>query len=1564
MATFTVNDTVPLRIVHHIPAGDVAGTVDHVDVIFNEPIDRLSFTGSDAKLATPSGAIVTPTSVAPVTDTRYRVSFSPQTNFGEYHLAVGPNIRDRAGNTMDQDGNAVPGESTDVYQADFSLVDVDLQIADVTVDAATLWAGEPITVSWDGANYTAYELLGDWTDAVFLSVDDQWDIGDKLLATVPHSGGLAEGETYHQSVEVLVPGRLPRDYYIIVRADLYNQEDEGIAEGNNVVAAGPIPIDVRQLPTDGTPVSGLLSATDRSDYRAIHVDAGESLIVTLDGHAATGANELYVGFETIPTRLSYDCKVATGGQDSELAIPGVVGGGTFYVLVYAAQLDTATSYDISAEAAEVFLSDITPRRHGNLTPGTFTLTGLGFDETTSVVLVGTDMSEWLPTAVHAQSSTVMMVDLDLPAWPADVYDVRVSKPSGASEELVDIVTIVEGGLSRLETNLIVPNRLGFHIAATIWIEYANTGDVPMAAPLLKLYATQDALLSADPALAGPGLWTADPPEGLTDTVLGLGSSATPGILQPGESGRIPVYYRGLKLPWDWSRPPIQFTLGALTADDTTPIDWAGIKDELRPGWMPSDGWDAIVENLADPSFIGDTWGDYVTMLADNVDYLHSVGQEVTDIGSLRNFEIMQAAARFTGGVLADTVDAYSPAPGMPLVFSRSFGECVAKRYALGPLGQGWTHNWDIRGEGSFTLPGGTVWQFRPDGLLDFVEDTNANRITLGYASGRLTSVTHSNGDQLLLDYNADGRIWHVTDPRGSGPEDDHVTTFEYDPSGEYLLKVTAPGDRVTRYTYEPAGTPQQTHTLLSVEYPDGTHEYFSYDDHGRLIKTCVDGGAETVTYDYDSAGTVTVEDATGRETAACFDVGGRLVGVRDGEGNGVSLSYDDYQLIGITGGSGEQYRYSHDSQGNLAYVLDPLRNHTAFTYAPTINKPESVTDARGNRTLYDYEAATGNLLSITYEDGTNESFTYYPDGNLENWTNRRGDTVTYTYWFDGQLKSKDYSTTPDIDYEYTCDDAGNLRSASGPEGTTVFDYYADTDWLKRVDYAGGQFLEFDYWPSGMRKKRTDQDGNVVNYIPDSVGRLHQITDGAGALIVEYEYDPAGRLQQKTLGNGVCTTYEYDDAGRLTDRVNSNPQNAIISSFHYTYDASGSRNSMTVTRNPATPWDGTYRYGYDPLGQLTSVTYPDGRIVGYEYDALGNRLRVVDDGVTTEYITNEMNQYTDVGGVTYGYDDDGNMISRTEGGSTTTYAYDIENRLIEVATPTDTWTYTYDALGNRVTSTRTSLTTTYLVDPIGFGDLAAEYDGSGGLIARYQHGLGLVSRTDADGDSAFYTFSAIGNTSELTDQDGNILNSYSYDPFGVPLSKTELLAGNPFQFGSGYGVTQEANGLEFMRARFYDAVTGGFISEEPLLMPGRNSFSYAENSPVLYVDPTGLASTESDWWTGEGGGVSGFTFVWGKSYWEGFVRNERTGELCHIRVECLQVGVGLSGGLSGGAQRSKGPREGKDLGGTSEGFLQALAPLMLEGRFRTATVSQRTPGAFPLGRRGLARPLAISGASRR
>jgi RHS repeat-associated protein len=402
-----------------------------------------------------------------------------------------------------------------------------------------------------------------------------------------------------------------------------------------------------------------------------------------------------------------------------------------------------------------------------------------------------------------------------------------------------------------------------------------------------------------------------------------------------------------------------------------------------------------------------------------------------------------------------------------------------------------------------------------------------------------------------------------------------------------------------------------------------------------------------------------------------------------------------------------------------------------------------------------------------------------------------------------------------------------MVSATDVHGTTKMSYDS-ADRLAEVDYPDGRALKYSY-DSGGRETQSIEDGFIVNYAYDVAGRLQSLTDGSGALIASYSYDSTGRLARQDDGNGTYTTYDYDATGQLLHLVNYAPGGGVNSRFDYAYDPLGRRSSMTTL-------DGTTNYGYDDAGRLTSVVLPSGRIVIYAYDAGGNRQTVSDSGVVTIYQTNDLNQYTSIGGASQTFDANGNQTS--DAGGAAHYTYDSEGRLTTISTPTDMWAFEYDALGHRVASTHNGTRTEYLVDPS--GQIIGEYDASGHLVAHYTQGAGLTSRVDATGQAAYYSFDAIGNTAQLTATGGAVLNSCSYLPFGESLAATESIA-NPFSFSGQFGSSQEGSGLVSMGARSYAPTQGRFVQSDPIgLAGGTNLYAYAGNNPQSFVDPSGLA----------------------------------------------------------------------------------------------------------------------------
>ncbi len=1027
----------------------------------------------------------------------------------------------------------------------------------------------------------------------------------------------------------------------------------------------------------------------------------------------------------------------------------------------------------------------------------------------------------------------------------------------------------------------------------------------MQAPLILLQssvADDLPLFTLDKSLVVSGFWTSAIPQGYSNTVEILASGKVPGMLEPGESVTVPVYYAGMQQPWNFSEGQFKFDLRIFTSGDIDDVDWTGLQSTLQPAGISDSAWAPVYQNLASQlvelgppvyqaianeagpvnaadvqEIISDqigTWGGYVKLLDNEASYLGQLGEDVTDVSQLWDFAVQQAGAALSpvGPTLASATDDSVVTPGnLSLSFSRVFAESIDGRNTMGPLGLGWSTPWqttattaadgtvtitgadgaqrifepDSRAVGAFfSQPGdtgtlttdglggyllteadGTATDYNPDGTLNYVQDTNGNRITAGYTAGLLTSLTASSGASITIAYNAAGLISTVYDSQGRD------TTYTYDSSNQHLIAVTGFNGQTTRYTYDTDPDDNAFNALTSITFPGGTHQYFTYDSEGRLASTSNDGGAQTQSYTY-ALGEVSITDGTGDTSHLYYNEQGLVVKTVDPLGNVTLNAYDsNFNLTSVTNALGQSETYTYNAAGEVTSSTDFLGNTTYFSYAGPFNDLASMTDANGNTTSYAYSSA-GDLLTTTYANGTSETNTYDPEGNATSFLNANGQPIQYTYNAAGQMTTESFSDGSA--YTYTYDSLGDLLTATDATGTTTFIYAPTTELLTKVAYPNGTSLAFTYNAAGQRTSMVDQTGFTVNYAYDAVGRLSDLTDANGNLIVTYTYDADGRLSEQTDGNGTYTTYQYDADGNILHLVNYAPGGTINSRFDYTY------NLLGLETSEATLY-GTWTYTYDVDGQLigavfasTNSTVPS-QDLAYTYDAMGNRITTVINGVTTAYSTNDMNEYTSVGGVADTYDADGNLTSD----GTNTYTYNSLNQLIGVTGPSGTTTYTYNALGQRVASTTNGQTTQCLIDPSGFGDVVAEFDGSGNLIASYNQGYGLISQSNAAGNSSYYAFSAGGSTSELTNAAGAVLNSYTYDPFGLTLANPEVVA-NLFAFAGEYGVTNEGNGLEFMRARYYSPTLGRFLQSDPIgINGGYNEYTYSTNDPVSSGDASGL-----------------------------------------------------------------------------------------------------------------------------
>ena len=132
-----------------------------------------------------------------------------------------------------------------------------------------------------------------------------------------------------------------------------------------------------------------------------------------------------------------------------------------------------------------------------------------------------------------------------------------------------------------------------------------------------------------------------------------------------------------------------------------------------------------------------------------------------------------------------------------------------------------------------------------------------------------------------------------------------------------------------------------------------------------------------------------------------------------------------------------------------------------------------------------------------------------------------------------------------------------------------------------------------------------------------------------------------------------------------------------------------------------------------------------------------------------------------------------------------------------------------------------------------------------VAAKYVRGINLI-RSDMAGTVNYYLFNGHGDVVQLTNSSGNVIKTYDYDAFGNE-KNLDANDGNPFRYCGEY--FDKETGTYYLRARYYNPVIGRFITEDSYL--GKDSdplslnlYVYCGNNPIIYIDPTGFAWTDS------------------------------------------------------------------------------------------------------------------------
>jgi|GEM_PF-5013518 len=500
--------------------------------------------------------------------------------------------------------------------------------------------------------------------------------------------------------------------------------------------------------------------------------------------------------------------------------------------------------------------------------------------------------------------------------------------------------------------------------------------------------------------------------------------------------------------------------------------------------------------------------------------------------------------------------------------------------------------------------------------------------------------------------------------------------------------------------------------------------------------------------------------------------------------NFANLSGHNILRRGILNSTNIDTRFEYDAIGNLEKSIDPT--NLQMEYLPnSLNQVIQTTmsdmdgDQDGNPTDEDIDHA--NPLQST----SDTDIKYDLSGNIRFQQNPalKSSGEIYYYQYDQfnrvilegcadpgaltwsqldakQLSPYSFETNPEISYYYDTPDTEHptAQNLTGRLSWIEYQFSSATD-IATVHYSYNEIgqvewqihtyanlsakkMSYEYNPAGALLKQSFNDLGATEefhlwYEYDDIGRLKAVYHNnenvkPGFSSVEYEYWPTGQTKMAKLGQTAASSYaqEVSYEYNAQDWLKSINEGSLSGTerFAYSlnyYDGSIADNHNGNIHSETAIYDDQIdildiepvTYTYDDLNRLTKASRDLGKSQLYDseytYSANGNILSKTEGGTTFFYGYGSSNRLNSFGSTTFLYDYNGNQKRKTiSPGSFTDFNFNHKNYLI-TADPNSTgsFKYGYDEAGNRILFEN-------IIDPETSSGYYYYYDSAKRLIAVY------------------------------------------------------------------------------------------------------------------------------------------------------------------------------------------------------------------------------------------------------
>ena len=571
--------------------GGALGEASYTDLVFNDYVE--SVPTSNISLESPSGKVIAITSIEyidSISPARHRVNYGVLDEDGNYSFSVSTGLSSKNGKSMSYQ-----------YQSTIEMPSANFIPASVEPINANWVAGKRQSIKYVVNNVGTKPANGKIVDVIYLSSTETWNSEAIELYRDTISVNVEAQGSYTQTIPVTVPTVVDGKYYLILKTNVTHNVKELSFADNNLSAEG-LNVSVEVLTNENNKFT--LRRGDSKIFR-IQTESDKNVEI-IDKY---GLANMYMGYFQLPNTKE------TPNQGS-LTIPGADASMKYYVLI-SNNGKNQTKFqqcELSIRNFELEVGNVgrnTIVKHGT---AWVPVEVIGCTDIPTFYLMDSKGTKTECKKVVTKTETSFFAQFDTESLEAGQYALYVESNGMTGLKQNAITVSIEPAQTSIISKLVLPGTSRIGSTITAYIDYYNSGNVDLPAPLFILSGTEGSTYG----LPTGGTFTSEA------HIIGVNENGVVSALMPGESNRICI---NITIPneqistADYKLKTI--TEGCDGIDEPFYLQWLDVEPSVVPSCYTAEEWRAYCNRLRNN--VGYTWMTFIQALGKAADMLFTEG---------------------------------------------------------------------------------------------------------------------------------------------------------------------------------------------------------------------------------------------------------------------------------------------------------------------------------------------------------------------------------------------------------------------------------------------------------------------------------------------------------------------------------------------------------------------------------------------------------------------------------------------------------------------------------------------------------------------------------------------------------------------------------------------------------------------------------------------------------------------------------------------------------------------------------------------------------------------------